>query len=108
MASSAVSASSVCGEARRLSGTPRVAASAVVSGADLAKDYSQESLLSALEELVRMGQVQLVTPALVIEEFKRNRDRVVEDAGRSIGSTMRRAKELLANSATPPSKPNII
>jgi PIN domain len=63
---------------------------------DLAKDYSQQSLLTALEELVGMGQVQLVTPALVIEEFKRNRDRVVEDAGLSIGSTMRRAKELLA------------
>lgn len=63
---------------------------------DLAKDYSQQSLLSALEELVRMGQVQLVTPKLVTDEFKRNRDRVVEDASRSIGGTMRRAKELLA------------
>jgi predicted nucleic acid-binding protein len=63
---------------------------------DLAKDYSQRSLLSALEELVRMGQISLLTPKLVIEEFRRNKDRVVEESGRSIGSTLRRAKEMLA------------
>ena len=62
---------------------------------ELAKDYSQQPLLSALEELTRMGQVSLVTPKLVIEEFQRNKDRVVEDSGRSIGSTVRRAKEML-------------
>src|SRR5258706_11174094 len=33
---------------------------------DLAKDYSQRSLLSALEDLVRMGQISLLTPKLVI------------------------------------------
>jgi len=63
---------------------------------DLAKDYSQRSLLSALEELVRMGQISLLIPKLVIEEFRRNKDRVVEESGRSIGSTLRRAKEMLA------------
>jgi hypothetical protein len=63
---------------------------------DLAKDYSQRSLLSALEELIRMGQVSLLTPQLVIEEFERNKDRIVEESGRSIGSTLRRAKEMLA------------
>jgi len=67
---------------------------------DLAKDYSQQALLAALEELVRIRQVSLVVPQLVTDEFKRNRDRVVEDAGRSIGGTMRRAKELLAAPAS--------
>ena len=67
---------------------------------DLAKDYSQRSLLSALEELVRMGQISLLTPKLVIEEFRRNKDRVVEESGRSIGSTLRRAKEMLAKLGT--------
>jgi PIN domain len=62
---------------------------------DLAKDYSQRSLLSALEELVRMGQVSLLTPLLVVEEFKRNKDRIIDESGRSIGSTLRRAKEML-------------
>src|SRR5450631_1673742 len=62
---------------------------------DLAKDFGQRSLLAALEELVRMGQISLLTPQLVIEEFRRNRDRIVEESGRSIGSTLRRAKEML-------------
>jgi len=63
---------------------------------DLAKDYSQRSLLSALEELIRMGQVSLLTPQLVIEEFRRNKERIIEESGRSIGSTLKRAKEMLA------------
>jgi hypothetical protein len=63
---------------------------------DLAKDYSQRSLLSGLEELARMGQVSLLTPQLVIEEFEKNKERIVEESGRSIGSTLRRAKEMLA------------
>jgi hypothetical protein len=62
---------------------------------DLAKDYNQQSLLSALEELVRMGQVSLLTPMLVVEEFQRNKERIIEESGRSIGSTLRRAKEML-------------
>jgi hypothetical protein len=63
---------------------------------DLAKDYSQRSLLAALEELVRVRLVSLLTPVLVIEEFKRNKERVIEDSGRSIGSTLRRAREMLS------------
>lgn len=63
---------------------------------DLAKDYSQRSLLSALEELVRMGQVSLLTPMLVIAEFNKNKERIIEESGRSIGSTLRRAKEVLS------------
>jgi hypothetical protein len=63
---------------------------------DLAKDYSQRSLLSALEELVRMGQVSLLTPMLVVGEFNKNKERIVEESGRSIGSTLRRAKEMLS------------
>jgi hypothetical protein len=59
---------------------------------DLAKDYSQRSLLSALEELVRVGHVSV----LVVEEFQRNKQRISEESGRSIGSTLRRAKEMLA------------
>ena len=67
---------------------------------DLAKDYSQRSLLSALEELMRMGQVSLLTPMLVVEEFRRNKERIVEESGRSIGSTLRRAKEMPQSSGT--------
>jgi hypothetical protein len=63
---------------------------------DLAKDYSQRSLLGALEEMVRMRMVSLLTPVLVVEEFQRNKERVIEESGRSIGSTLRRAREVLS------------
>ena len=41
---------------------------------DLAKDYSQRALLGALEELVRMGFVNLIVPEIVLDEFARNRE----------------------------------
>lgn len=62
---------------------------------DLAKDYSQQLLLSALEELVRMRVVGLIVPRLVFDEFKRNKARVIEEAGRSIAGTLKRTKEML-------------
>ncbi|MCA1452157.1 DUF4935 domain-containing protein [Bradyrhizobium sp. BRP22] len=63
---------------------------------DLAKDYSQEPLLSALEDLVRMNFVSLVVPKIVVDELSRNKERVIEESGRSIAGTLRRAKEMLA------------
>src|SRR5689334_21041103 len=63
---------------------------------DLAKDYSQRLLLTTLEELVRMGCVNLIVPQIVLDEFARNRERVIEESRRSIAGTLRRAKEMLA------------
>ncbi|WP_298364330.1 PIN domain-containing protein [uncultured Bradyrhizobium sp.] len=63
---------------------------------ELVKDYSQEPLLSALEDLVRMNFVSLVVPKIVVDELARNKERVVEESGRSIAGTLRRAKEMLA------------
>jgi len=63
---------------------------------DLAKDYSQEPLLSALEDLVRMNFVNLIVPKIVVDELARNKERVIEESGRGIASTLRRAKEMLA------------
>ena len=62
---------------------------------DLAKDPNQEGLIAALEELVRTGVVNLVTPKIVADEFERNKDRVIEESGRSIAGTLRRMRELL-------------
>jgi hypothetical protein len=63
---------------------------------DLAKDYSQRPLLGALEEMVRMGFVNLIAPQIVMEEFARNRERIIEESGRSIAGALRRAKEMVA------------
>jgi hypothetical protein len=35
---------------------------------DLAKDYQQQPILTALEELIRMGDIELILPRTVLDE----------------------------------------
>lgn len=60
---------------------------------DLAKDYRQAALLDVLENLIDQGEVCLILPRTVVTEFERNKSRVVEDGGRSLSSSLRRARE---------------
>ncbi|HEX3430029.1 MAG TPA: PIN domain-containing protein [Rhizomicrobium sp.] len=59
---------------------------------DLAKEPAQQPLLSALEELVRSGDVVLVIPQTVVDEFARNRDRIIRESNRSLSSVIKRVK----------------
>lgn len=63
---------------------------------DAAKDYRQAAMLDALGKLVHDGRLEVILPRVVIDEFERNKSRVIEDAGRSISTTIRRARELVA------------
>jgi PIN domain len=60
---------------------------------DLAKDYQQQAILVALEELVRERNMALILPRTVVDEFARNKTRVIEESGRGLSSTLKRAKE---------------
>ena len=62
---------------------------------DLAKDHRQEALLTSLEALVQKGEVFLVVPRIVITEFARNKTRIVEESGRSLSGSLKRAREIL-------------
>lgn len=62
---------------------------------DIAKDRKQQSLLTAIERLLKHKKIELILPKIVIEEFDRNKARIVQDATRSMSSTLRRAKELV-------------
>ncbi|MER8761973.1 MULTISPECIES: PIN domain-containing protein [unclassified Mesorhizobium] len=53
---------------------------------DLAKDYRQQPVISALEELVEADQIELLVPEIVLNEFERNKGRVATDAQRSLQS----------------------
>jgi hypothetical protein len=48
---------------------------------DLVKDYQQQAILGALEELTRQGEVSLILPRTVVDEFARNKARVIEESG---------------------------
>jgi hypothetical protein len=61
---------------------------------DLAKDYKQQALLEALEHLVKAREVELVLPRQVVDEFARNKSKIVREAGQSLSSTLKRVKEV--------------
>ena len=62
---------------------------------DIAKDRKQQSLLTALERLIEHKKVEIIVPRIVIDEFGRNKSRIVQDATKSMSSTLKRAKELV-------------
>ncbi|WP_369721326.1 PIN domain-containing protein [Bradyrhizobium sp. LLZ17] len=56
---------------------------------DLAKDYREQPIISALEDLVAAGEIELIVPQIVVDEFDRNKARVVDEARRSLQSHFR-------------------
>ena len=60
---------------------------------NLAKDYRMSPVLTAIDELINAGTIELIMPQIVLNEFARNRDRVVEDSKRSLASHFKRVRE---------------
>jgi hypothetical protein len=71
---------------------------------DLAKDYQQQPILTALEELIRLGDIELILPRTVIDEFARNKARVIQESCRSLSGTMKRVKEAVEKFGDPRKK----
>ena len=68
---------------------------------DLAKDYQQQAILTALEELIRQGDIALILPRTVVDEFDRNKARIIEESSRSLSSTLKRTKEVIEKFGDP-------
>lgn len=68
---------------------------------DLAKDYRQKVILSALEELIQQGDIGLILPRTIVEEFTRNKARIIEESSRSLSSALKRAKEAMETLGDP-------
>jgi hypothetical protein len=62
---------------------------------DLAKDYREQPVISALEDLIAAQQIKLVVPQVVLDEFSRNKGRVIEEARRSLQSHFRLVREAI-------------
>lgn len=60
---------------------------------DIAKDYRQTGVIESLEILLRNGQLDILLPQIVVNEFTRNKSRVVEESSRSLSSSLKRAKD---------------
>jgi hypothetical protein len=62
---------------------------------DLAKEPKQAPALSVVEELVRRGLLTLIVPRVLLDEFRRNRERVAKDSARSLATHFRVVKDAI-------------
>jgi hypothetical protein len=60
---------------------------------DLAKDPKQVPVLGVVEELLRLGMVSLIVPRVVLDEFRRNRERIAKESVKSLSTHFRLVKE---------------
>lgn len=57
---------------------------------DIAKDYRQRATIGALQQMIESGAIRLLVLRQVVQEFIRNKDRIIAEAGKSLSSTFRR------------------
>jgi hypothetical protein len=62
---------------------------------DVAKDYRHQPTLRALEQLVEAGDARLIVPQQTVDEFARNKERIIKDSSKSLSSTFKRVKEVV-------------
>jgi hypothetical protein len=75
---------------------------------DLAKDYRQQALLVCLDTLVEDGQAALILPQVVVEEFARNKDRVVRESSQSLSSLFRHVRDTVGQFGDDATKDDLI
>lgn len=63
---------------------------------DIAKDQEQQALLNVIEELIKINELSLIVPKIVIEEFDRNKERIVKESSQSLSSVFKRVKDFAA------------
>ena len=60
---------------------------------DIVKDPRQLPLLAVVEEMVRAGMITLIVPRLVLDEFRRNRERIARESIKSLSAHFRVVKD---------------
>lgn len=66
---------------------------------DLTKDHRHLPLLDALFAMTETGEVSLIVPQVVVDEFARNRDRVMAASRASLSSHFKRVREAITQFA---------
>lgn len=66
---------------------------------DLAKDYRQLPILVAASAMSEADVLQLILPQTVVDEFERNKERVIADSKRSLSGHFRLVREAIAQFA---------
>jgi hypothetical protein len=60
---------------------------------DLAKDPRQVAVLGVVEEMLKLGMVNLIVPRVVLDEFRSNRGRIAKESVKSLSAHFRLVKE---------------
>jgi len=60
---------------------------------DIAKDYRHQPTLAALEQLIEAEEAALILPSQAVNEFARNKERIIRESGKSLSSTFKRVKD---------------
>lgn len=75
---------------------------------DIAKDYHQQALLGVLEELLRQKKVSLILPQTILDEFARNKARIIRDGGQSQSGALKRVKDIVSKFGDPKKKKAVL
>jgi hypothetical protein len=75
---------------------------------DLVKDPNQQSLLGVIEELMNMGELSLIVPQIVVDEFQKNKARITDESSRSLSSHFKQVKEVVNKFGDPGKKQAIL
>jgi hypothetical protein len=60
---------------------------------DVARDDHRLPLLAIVEEMVRSEKIALIAPTIVLNEFRRNRDKIAKESEKGLGAHLRLVKE---------------
>jgi hypothetical protein len=60
---------------------------------DIAKEPKQAAVLDVVDEMIRLGLVTLIVPRIVLDEFRRNRDRIAREGTKSMSSHFKLVKD---------------
>jgi hypothetical protein len=62
---------------------------------DIAKDPKQAPVLNVIGELIKQGRVSLLVPRTLLDEFRRNRERIARESAKSLSSHFRLVRDAL-------------
>jgi len=60
---------------------------------DLAKDPRHIPVLGVVEEMVKLGMLTLIVPRVLLDEFRRNRERIAKESAKSLSAHFRLVKD---------------
>lgn len=75
---------------------------------DIVKDQRQRELLDVLDSLIQARTVSLLLPQIVVDEFARNKERVIAEAGCSLAGAIKRVRDAVHRHGDPIRKDELV